>query len=221
MSSSSTNAPRPAAVLWDQDGTLIDSEPYWIDAEFALVAEHGGHWSHEQALTLVGNSLPVSAQIIKATGVRLSETEILDYLIDRVIAAIQQKFPWRPGARELLTELNAADIPTALVTASYRRLAQAVADATGGLIDVVVAGDEVRHGKPDPEPYLRAAQLLGVDPADCVAIEDSPGGITSALASGACTLAVPCMVPIPPRPGLRVRDSLTEVDLAALRGWFV
>lgn len=129
---------------------MIDSEPYWIAAEFALVDEHGGHWSHEQALELVGNSLPVSASIIKATGVRLSEPEILDYLIDRVIASIRDRMPWRPGAHELLLELKAQGVPTALVTASYRRLAEVVAEQAGGLIDVVVAGDDVMRGSPTP-----------------------------------------------------------------------
>jgi beta-phosphoglucomutase-like phosphatase (HAD superfamily) len=243
----------PAAVLWDQDGTLIDTEPYWIAAEFELVAEHGGSWSHEQALQLVGNSLPESARIIKAAGVRLPMPDILEYLIDRVIASIRQSMPWRPGVHELLLELKAAGIPTALVTASYRRLAAEVAAQSGGLIDVVVAGDDLVpdnvgqgagitaseagakraikgkpdsahlraiRGKPDAEPYLRAAELLGVSITDCIAIEDSPNGISSAMASGAKTIGVPCMVPIPDREGLEVVDSVADLDVASIWGPF-
>jgi len=210
----------PAAVLCDQDGTLIDSEPYWIAAEFALVDQHGGSWSHEQALGLIGNSLPASAAVLKAAGVGLSEPEILDFLIDHVIAAIRRQMPWRPGARELLTEVHAAGTPTALVTASYRRLAEVVAEQAGGLLDVVVAGDDVTRGKPDPECYRRGAELLGAAPSECVAFEDSPNGLSAALAAGCVTVGVPCMVPIEPRPGLRVVDSLADVDLATLRSWF-
>jgi len=213
-------SPLPAAVLWDQDGTLIDSEPYWIASEFALVEQHGGQWSHEQALGLVGNSLPKSAAALHDAGVQLSEQEILEFLLNYVIAAIRKQMPWRPGAHELLLELRAAGIPTALVTASYGSLAQVVAEQTGGLIDVVVAGDDVARGKPDPECYLRAASLLGAQPADCVAIEDSPNGLTAALAAGCVTVGVPCMVPIPPRPGLRIVDSLTDLHLSDLRSWF-
>lgn len=210
----------PAAVLWDQDGTLIDSEPYWIAAEFALVDQHGGTWSHEQALGLIGNSLPASAAVLKAAGVALSESEILEFLIDYVIAAIRREMPWRPGARELLEQVRAAGIPTALVTASYRRLAEVVAEQTGGLLNVVVAGDDVARGKPDPECYQRAAELLGAAPSDCVAIEDSPSGLSAALAAGCVTVGVPCMVPIEPRPRLRVVDSLTDLNLAEIRSWF-
>lgn len=208
-------------MLWDQDGTLIDSEPYWIEAEFALVREHGGSWSHEQALALVGNSLPQSAAVLRAAGVQLSEAEVLDFLIDRVINATKTKMPWRPGAHKLLAALKSEGIPTALVTASYRRLADVVAEQTDGLIDVVVSGDEVVHGKPDPEPYQRAAALLGFAPQDCVAIEDSPGGLRSALAAGCKTLGVPCMVPLPNLPGLHTAPSLTEVTVDTLRGLFI
>ncbi|ACZ30511.1 HAD-superfamily hydrolase, subfamily IA, variant 3 [Xylanimonas cellulosilytica DSM 15894] len=206
----------PAAVLWDMDGTLVDTEPYWIAAEHELVDAHGGTWSHEQALQLVGNSLPASARILQAAGVRLGEAEIVEFLLDRVVASVRTHVPWRPGARELLRTVADAGVPCALVTMSYRRFAAEVVAQTDGALRVVVTGDDVAHGKPHPEAYLTAAERLGVPIDECVAIEDSPTGIASALASGARTLGVEAVVPVPPQPGLSRARSLEQVSLRTL-----
>lgn len=189
---------RPAAVLWDMDGTLVNTEPYWITAETDLIQSYGGDWTHEEALQLVGSGLWHSARIIQAKGVTLSEDEIIDRLTDRVIEQLVEfGIPWRPGARELLTELREQGIPTALVTMSIHRMAHHVADRIGFVgFDAVVSGDDVTHSKPHPESYLRGAELLGVDPAACVAIEDSPPGIASASAAGAVVVGVPFMIPL-------------------------
>ncbi|WP_341272831.1 HAD family phosphatase [Xylanimonas ulmi] len=203
----------PAAVLWDMDGTLVDTEPYWIAAEHALVDAHGGQWSHEQALQLVGNSLLASARILQDAGVRLEAEAIVDWLLDRVVDDVRRHTPWQPGARELLAALAEAGVPCALVTMSYRRLANVVAEQTAGALRVVVAGDDVRLGKPHPESYLTAAELLGVPIERCVAIEDSPTGIASASASGARVLGVEAMVPVPRAPGLSRATSLRAVGL--------
>jgi HAD superfamily hydrolase (TIGR01509 family) len=198
------------------DGTLVDTEPYWIAAEHQLVEEHGGTWSHEQALQLVGNSLLASAVIIQDAGVRLEAEEIVEYLLDRVVDAVRSHVPWRPGARELLAALAGAGVPCALVTMSYRRFAAEIVAHTDGALHVVVAGDDVVNGKPHPESYLTAAQMLGVPVDDCVAIEDSPTGIAAALASGARTLGVEATVPIGPQPGLSRAGSLERVTLRHL-----
>lgn len=208
---------RPQAVLWDMDGTLVDTEPYWIAAEHELVDAHGGTWTHEDALSLVGNPLTTSAQILRDRGgVDLPVEEIVRFLVGRVAEQVRTRVPWQPGARELLATLRDAGVPCALVTMSYRELAQPVADLAGGAFDVLVCGDEVERGKPDPEPYLTAAARLGVDVAACVAIEDSPAGIASALASGAATLGVEAVVPVLPAPGLSRTPSLELVDLELL-----
>ncbi len=188
----------PAAVLWDMDGTLVNTEPYWISAETELIHEFGGDWTHEEALQLVGLGLWNSARIIQTKGVTLSEDEIIDRLTDRVLEQLVEfGIPWRPGARELLTELREAHIPTALVTMSISRMAHHVADRLGFVgFDVVVSGDDVVNSKPHPEPYLRATELLGVAPEQCIAIEDSEPGIASAMASGAVVVGVPFIVPI-------------------------
>jgi HAD superfamily hydrolase (TIGR01509 family) len=182
----------PAAVLWDMDGTIIDTEPYWMEAEGELVAQFGGSWTHEDALTLVGQGLWHSARVLQSHGVLLGEDEIIELLTEIVLDRIHANgLPWRPGARELLLAVRAAGVRTALVTMSIGRMARFVAEAIDfDAFDVVVAGDDVAHSKPHPAAYLRATELLGIDPIDCVAIEDSPPGVASAVAAGAATIGV-------------------------------
>ena len=193
----------PAAVLWDMDGTLIDSEPYWMAAETALVAAHGGQWSYEQGLAMVGMPLTRSAQIMQAAGVDLDEQAIIDFLISRVAAGIRGKIPWQPGAIEVLTWLRDQGVPCALVTMSYESVASAfIEQAPAGVFSAVVTGDEVTHGKPHPEAYLTAAERLGVPIGDCLAVEDSPSGVGSALACGAVPVGIEVMVPVVADPRL-------------------
>ncbi len=211
--------PAPAAVLWDTDGTLVDSEPYWMAAERELAAEHGATWTDEQALAMVGQEITYTARSLREqAGVTGTDDEITARLVSRVAERIRDSGPpWRPGARELLDALTAAGVPSALVTMSYREMAQAVLDSLpAGTFAAVVTGDEVTRGKPHPEPYLTAARLLGVDIRDCVAIEDSIPGVASAEASGAATIAVPLMVDIPPAPGRTLLPSLAGVTVADL-----
>jgi HAD superfamily hydrolase (TIGR01509 family) len=208
----------PAAVLWDMDGTIVDTEQHWMDAETALIRSYGGAWSHEEALTLVGQGLWHSARVMQSRGVTLTEDEIIDHLTNSVLHRIQAEgLPWRPGARELLRDLWIAGIPAALVTMSIAKLAYVVADAIDfPAFTVVVAGDEVEHSKPHPEAYLRAAELLGVDPRDCVAIEDSSPGVTAAFSAGAATIGVPLNVPLPATGGYVIWQTLAGHTVADL-----
>ncbi|MBT0771926.1 HAD family hydrolase [Kineosporia sp. J2-2] len=213
----------PAAVLWDMDGTLVDTEPYWMAEEHALVAEFGGTWSDEHAHNLIGNALIDSAHYIQRHGgVTLPAEEIIDRLTAGVVRRIADEVPWRPGARELLFALHDAGVPCALVTMSYRAMAEAIlAGLPGEFFRFLVTGDEVTRGKPHPEPYLKAAGLLGVRPGDCVAIEDSLTGIASAEAAGVPLLAVEHLVPVPAHPGRTVARTLegwTVHDLGRLAG---
>jgi HAD superfamily hydrolase (TIGR01509 family) len=174
------------------DGTIVDTEPYWMRAEITLVTAHGGTWTEADGMKLVGSGLVQSARILQEAGVDLPVDGIINALTDRVMEQIENDVPWRPGARELIDELRAAGIPIALVTMSIRRMALQVAAALGDdVFDVVVAGDDVRNPKPHPEPYLRAAELLGVPIGECVALEDSEFGLVSAVASGAATIGIP------------------------------
>ncbi len=212
---------RHAAVLWDMDGTLVETEPYWIEAEYDLAARYGFTWTQEHALALVGNDLLHSAHYIREhTGLDLAPEEIVRELLDGVIARVRESVPWRPGARELLAGLVADGVPCALVTMSYQTFVEPIlAELPPGTFAAVVTGDAVDQGKPHPEPYLTAAALLGVDPRQCLAIEDSHTGVRSAEAAGCLVLAVPNHVPVPPGDRRIFRDTLlgiTSAELTAL-----
>lgn len=210
----------PDAVLFDLDGTLVDTEPYWIGAEHALAGRHGASWTDEDALSIVGSALLDGAAVLRAHGVAMTEPEIVDHLVGEVCAGLDRHVPWQPGAQGLLAALVTAGVPSALVTMSYTDIAdRVIAHAPAGAFGAVVTGDAVRHGKPHPEPYLTAAAKLGVAPGRCVAIEDSPTGLASATAAGTRALAVPHIVPIPAAPGLSRAPSLTVLtpdDLGAI-----
>ncbi|MDQ6687820.1 MAG: HAD family phosphatase [Actinomycetota bacterium] len=175
------------------DGTLVDTEPYWMEAEFELVEQHGGSWTDEHALNLVGNDLLVSGRYIQQhSGIDLEPAEIVEQLLDRVIDRVRLRVPWRPGARELLADLCRRAVPCALVTMSYQRFVDPVLDVLEPeTFAAVVTGDVVSQGKPHPGPYLEAARRLGVAPEQCVAIEDSNTGAESAEAAGCRVLVVP------------------------------
>ncbi|WP_375389228.1 HAD family hydrolase [uncultured Amnibacterium sp.] len=215
-----TVPPLPAAVLWDMDGTLIDTEPFWFAAETELVGRFGGVWTHEQAIALVGSGLRDGARVLQQHGVDLLVDDIVAWQTDFVTERLVAPLPWRPGALALLAELRDAGVPTALVTMSVRRMAEAVAAALPfGGFDVVVAGDDVAQPKPHPEAYLLAADLLGVAAADCVAIEDSPPGLAAAVASGAATIGVPHQAVLPEGSRWRLWPTLDgrgPQDLAAV-----
>jgi HAD superfamily hydrolase (TIGR01509 family) len=208
----------PKAVLWDMDGTLVDTEPYWITAEHEIVEAAGGEWREEYALQLVGQDLMVSAELIRANSpVEDDPVVIVERLLARVVEQVREHVPWRPGARELLAECREAGIHSALVTMSWRSLADAVVDALPeGTFDLVVTGDEVEHGKPHPEPYAAALRGLGVEADACVAIEDSPTGVRSAVAAGVPTLAVPHIVPVPEMVGAVQHRSLVGMTPSGL-----
>lgn len=214
--------PLPAALLWDMDGTLVDTEPYWIAAEHALVAEHGGAWTDQDARSLVGMALLDAAAVLRERGgVALAPERIVERLSDDVRERVLARAPWMPGARELLADAARRSVPCALVTMSWAPLAEAVVQALPpGTFAAVVTGDVVTRGKPHPEAYLTAAAALGVDPARCVAVEDSLPGVTSATAAGVPTVGVEHLValPRPPHapPGLVVVDTLAGLDVTAL-----
>ncbi|RFA21214.1 hydrolase [Subtercola boreus] len=179
------------------DGTLVDTEPYWMIAQTVLIESYGGTWTHDEALDLVGSGLWRTARTMQAKGVTMGEDAIVALLSERVMEQISVAVPWRPGAKELLGELREAGIPTALVTMSIRRMAEHVRSFIPfDAFDLVVSGDDVVNAKPHPEAYLTAAAHFGIAPQDCVAIEDSIAGATSAVAAGCVTIGVPHMLPL-------------------------
>ncbi|WP_091462491.1 HAD family hydrolase [Micromonospora inyonensis] len=206
-------------MLFDMDGTLVDSEKLWNVALYELAVEYGGTLSEAARLAIVGTSMDVSMEILHADLAQpwRDPRASAAWIDNRIVELFRTGLRWRPGASDLLRAVRDAGLPTALVTSSGRRLVEIALDTLGrDSFDVVVCGDEVEATKPHPEPYLTAARLLGVPIDRCVAIEDSPAGVASALAAGAVVLAVPVEVPVEVVDGVHLRESLDGVDLAVL-----
>ncbi|GAB1691369.1 HAD family hydrolase [Krasilnikovia sp. M28-CT-15] len=206
-------------MLFDMDGTLVDSEKVWDVALIELARRAGGELSRAARQAMVGTTMTRTMQLLRDDLGQPGRDEAADvaWLTGRVFELFTQGLVWRPGAFELLRAVRAAGLPTALVTSTGRRLVEVALDTLGRAnFDVVVCGDEVARPKPDPEPYRTAARLLGVPIAACVAVEDSPAGVASALASGAAVLAVPAELELPPTDGVHLRGSLEGVDPAYL-----
>lgn len=212
----------PAAVLWDMDGTLVDSEKLWDVPLYEWAERNGGRLTEQRRSTMVGYNMARTVAILcDVVGREVTDdavTEIGDWITARMAEVFAGELPWRPGARDALHAVRAAGVPTALVTSTERRLTDAALRTIGAdQFDVTVCGDEVDGwNKPHPEPYRKAARLLGVDPARCVAVEDSPTGTASAVAAGCQVLVVPCDVPVEPGERRTLRESLTGVDLDVL-----
>ncbi|NNG19133.1 HAD family phosphatase [Naumannella sp. ID2617S] len=211
----------PAAVLWDFDGTLVDSEPIWMRVEFQLVGEWGGSWSDELAYQMVGNDLrETSRHLIEASGrPDLTIDEVTAELVGRVAQELRTgpMLELRPGVAALLDELAEVDVPCALVSASYREVLDAVLTRLpANPFRLVVAGDDVTHGKPHPEPYLAACARLGVRPEECVVLEDSITGAASGNAAGAVVGVIRNHVEVEPAPRRFLLDTLAGVGVAEL-----
>jgi HAD superfamily hydrolase (TIGR01509 family) len=208
-----------AAVLFDMDGLLVDTEPLWLETETEVMARLGAPWTPQDQEALLGGSMQRTVSYLLAKGTRPAPPAVIErWMIEGMLARVRGgAVAVRPGARELLAAVAAAGLPHALVTSSRRSIADAVLESTAMTFPVTVCADDVPVTKPDPEPYLLAAKLLGADPASCVALEDSPNGVASATAAGCRVVAVPSLVPIPPAPGRIVVPSLSDVTLGVLR----
>jgi HAD superfamily hydrolase (TIGR01509 family) len=203
----------PAAVLWDMDGTLVDSEKVWTISLADTARRLGGELSAEAREAMVGSNMARSLGLMfDDLGLahdpgRMAQAE--QFLTDRTGELFAAGLVWRPGALEALRMVRAAGWTTALVTNTLRTLTEKALDSIGREhFTATVCGDEVPHGKPDPDPYLRAAELLGVAAEDCLAVEDSPTGATSAERAGCAVLVVPCDVAVPAGPRRVHRSSL-------------
>jgi HAD superfamily hydrolase (TIGR01509 family) len=206
-------------VLFDMDGLLVDSEPLWFEVECAVMARLDGRWSEADQQALIGGSLPRTVSYLLARAGRpASPEDVSRWLVDGMTELLMSRpLTMLPGAGELLAEVRSAGIAHALVTSSERPIMDAVLRQLGVGFTATVCADDVTRGKPDPEPYLRAASLLGADPRACVALEDSPNGVASAEAAGCRLIAVPSLVPIRDQDGRMIVASLRQVNLALLR----
>ncbi len=207
-----------AAVLFDMDGLLVDSERLWLQAEYEVVGRLGGTWGPEHQQAVVGGPITRAVgYMLEVTGADVSADEVTRWLVDAMVQRLRAGVDLLPGADELLDAVAAAGVPRALVSSSHRPLVDAALGSLGAdRFTVTVAGDEVERVKPAPDPYVVAAGMLGVDPGRCVALEDSPGGVASAEAAGCVTVAVPSIVPIEPGPRRTVVGSLRDLDLLRL-----
>ncbi|WP_255420408.1 HAD family phosphatase [Nocardia sp. MDA0666] len=210
-----------AAVLWDMDGTLLDSEKLWDIGVRELAEELGGRMTDAIRHALIGADARNALRILfDGLGLELDPAAMLaagQWLERRVTELMAGPIPWRPGAQDALASLRTAGLPAALVTNTKRSITELCLETLGRhMFDVSVCGDEVDSGKPAPDPYLRAARLLGVAPEDCVAVEDSPTGSAAALAAGCRVLVVPCEIAVPSRPGLEFRESLVGLTVDEL-----
>ena len=220
-----SHADLPAAVLFDLDGLLVDSEPLWTVAEEHVAAGLGGVFTPELKARMIGKRLDLAVGIllegIDTEQARAADpAEVANRLLEETAKLFAAGVALQPGAEQLLDALGQARVPLALVSSSFRVLVDAALESVGASrFAVSIAGDEVTHGKPDPEPYLTAARKLGVVPARCVVLEDAPAGLASAISAGCACVFVPTFAhhedaPLPDR--AVVRESLTEVDLDLL-----
>lgn len=208
----------PAAILFDHDGTLVDTEPVWAAAKVALTAEFGGTWTEQDTLDCLGLSMQFTLDRLRERGVNLPDEEINDQLVAKVRETLaQQPVEFLPGVERFLSEVREAQIPAAVVTNATTSVARRTANAAPeGTFSVIIGNDETTHPKPNPQPYLLAAERLGVDPTQCVAIEDSPSGVRSATAAGMRVIVVPGELEVPVGLGT-VRLKHEELTLQAVR----
>ncbi len=208
----------PAAILFDHDGTLVDTEPVWAAAKVALAAEFGGTWTEQDTLDCLGLSMQFTLDRLRERGVNLPDEEINNLLVAKVHETLaQQPVEFLPGIERFLSEVRKAQIPAAIVTNATTSVARRTANAAPeGTFSVIIGNDETTHPKPNPQPYLLAAERLGVDPTQCVAIEDSPSGVRSASAAGMRVIVVPGELEVPAELGT-VRLKHEELTLEAVR----
>ncbi|WP_314422619.1 HAD family phosphatase [Rothia mucilaginosa] len=208
----------PAAILFDHDGTLVDTEPVWAAAKVALTAEFGGTWTEQDTLDCLGLSMQFTLDRLRERGVNLPDEEINNRLVAKVHKTLaRQPVEFLPGIEHFLSEVREAQIPAAVVTNATTSVARRTANAAPeGTFSVIIGNDETTHPKPDPQPYLLAAERLGVDPTQCVAIEDSPSGVRSATAAGMRVIVVPGELEVPAELGT-ARFNHEELTLEAVR----
>jgi len=208
----------PAAILFDHDGTLVDTEPVWAAAKVALAAEFGGTWTEQDTLDCLGLSMQFTLDRLRERGVNLPDEEINNLLVAKVHETLaQQPVEFLPGIERFLSEVREAQIPAAVVTNATTSVARRTANAAPeGTFSVVIGNDETTRPKPDPQPYLLAAERLGVDPTQCVALEDSPSGVRSATAAGMRVIVVPGELEVPAELGT-ARLKHEELTLEAVR----
>jgi HAD superfamily hydrolase (TIGR01509 family) len=214
------------AVLWDMDGTLIDSEPLWIEQERLLMERVGATWSHEDAIHCVGGPMArVDAYMRSKLPSDIQESfqplDLTNQLLQLMEKRLSQNVSFTPGAHTLVHEMKTANLPLALVSASSRPLMDAALKSIGSyLFDVTISDNDVTNSKPDPEGYVKAAEALGVDIARSLIIEDSITGMSAAIASGAFVIGLPHVARLPHGEKVIHHPSLDGLTMRAISELF-
>lgn len=211
--------PELKAILWDHDGTLVETEPYWIEAELELAEKFGVTWTEEDALKCVGSPMRESARRMQEAGVRMDIDPIVEWLVDRVDQLMDEKgILWMPGVQELFAECAEQNIPCAIVSNAWRKVVEKTASGLPeGVVKYMLTGDEMKVAKPDPWPFAHAAEQLGVAPENCIAIEDSLPGTLSAEAAGIPVVVVQGVKQVPAGPARSRVIDLSDINLDRLR----
>lgn len=207
------------AVFFDMDGLLVDTEKVWLEIETGVMDRLGGEWTNEHQAHLVGGSMERTvAYMLRVSGSSVAPHTLRTWMMDGMVERLAAGVETMPGALELLDALRAEDVPVGLVTSSLKEIAESVLTHIGrDRFDTIVTADDVTRTKPDPEPYLTAAARLGVAPARCVVLEDSPNGVAAGTAAGCAVVAVPSLLPIAPAPRRLVIASLASLTIPTLR----
>jgi len=211
-----------SAILFDMDGTLVDSEPLWLEAEQQVMAEVGSTWEQSDQINCLGGPMDKTERYMQE---RSGNIKPYGYFSERLNDVMDEKLKHElrliPGALELLLDCKSAQIPMALVTASTGRQMRAVLERfPSGLFSSTVSQDDVEHSKPDPAPYKLAASQLGVDIKSCLVLEDSITGVQSGLRSGAQVIGIPHLVQMQSHENLRVIHALSDLNLRLLLDWY-
>jgi HAD superfamily hydrolase (TIGR01509 family) len=211
-----------SAILFDMDGTLIDSEPLWLEAEIEIMEELGCNWDQQDQINCLGGPIDKTENYMQD---RSNNIKPFGYFTKKLDDVMEQKLSTKldliPNALEIINECKRSELKIALVTASSGRLMRAVLKRFPvGIFDTVVSYDDVERSKPDPEPYLLAAKTLGVDITNSVVLEDSLTGVQSGLSAGAQVIGIPHLVKMPSNPNLRVVESLSEINMDRLTTWY-
>ncbi len=207
-----------SAVLFDMDGLLIDSEPFWLEAEIELTARSGYGWTlQDQSACLGGPLTRLGEYIYSKCNQKQSPAYFTQAITELMVAKLVNGAPMMPGASSLIKELASAQIPLAMVSASPRQIVDAALAAHANLpFAITISSDDVARTKPFPDGYLKAASHLGVEIEECLIFEDSLTGMRAAQSSGAYLIAIPHIVHVDEGVKTRVVKSLEEINYQKL-----
>jgi HAD superfamily hydrolase (TIGR01509 family) len=211
-----------SAILFDMDGTLVDSEPLWLEAEREVMESVGSSWSAQDQLSCLGGPRERTEKIMQEKSNNVKPYGFFgDQLDILMLKKLEKQLQIVPNAIELINQCRSFGLKIALVTASGGTLMRTVlTHFPADFFDITISADDVVKSKPDPEPYLLAADRLNVRIEDCLVVEDSITGVTSGLNSGAQVIGIPHLVTMPEHQNLRIVNSLVELSVSKLTDWY-